>query len=62
MYVFIIISLNSYEWSFKRYTWSLKEAVVWMFVHISLNAIKCGKPQKCFVSFLTTVSCIVFPV
>jgi len=54
--------LDSYALSFKPYTWSLKEAVVWMFVHIKLNAVKCGKPQKSFVSFLTTVSCIRIPV
>ena len=62
MYVSIDYSLDSYALSFKPYIWSLKEAVVWMFVPIKLNAVKCGKPQKRFASFLTAVTCIMFPV
>jgi len=58
----LMIFLHSYASSLKPNTWSLKEAVVSMFVHIKLNAVKCGKLQKSFVSFLITVSCILFPV
>jgi len=54
--------LNRDAHIFKPYTWCPEEAVVRMFVHFSLHAVAFGKTQKCFVSFLTTVSCIIFPM